>query len=108
MLKLQSNSVKSSESFFHFLVLTLRTTTAASMYMSVQEQEEANSVFKLFETRPSCAGAELGSFTSFSVCMFKLRFVFVCSGAGGREGELGSVLLSERHGLFLGWPQPVG
>ncbi len=43
-------------------------------------------------------GAELGSFTSFSVCMFKLRFVFVCSGAGGREGELGSVLLSVRRG----------
>ncbi len=43
------------------------------LYMSVQEQEEANSVFKGFETCLSpCASAELGSFTSFSVCMFKL------------------------------------
>ncbi len=41
------------------------------------------------------AGAELGS---FSVCMFKLRVVFVRSGAGGGEGELGSVLLSVRRG----------
>ncbi len=54
--------------------------------------------------RASCAhrtprtGAELGSFTSFSVCMFKLRFVFVRSGAGGGKGELGSVLLSVRRG----------
>ncbi len=48
--------------------------------------KEANSVFKRFETRPSAcalcsvpyrtlrAGAELDFFTSFSVCMFKLRF----------------------------------
>ncbi len=43
-------------------------------------------------------GAKLGSFTSFSVCMFKLRFVFVHSGAGGHEGELGSVFLSVRRG----------
>ncbi len=43
--------------------------------------------------RTSHAGAELGPFTSFSVCMFKLRSVFVGSGAGGHEGELGSVLL---------------
>ncbi len=41
------------------------------------------------------AGAALGS---FSVCMFKLRVVFVRSGAGGGEGELGSVLLSVRCG----------
>ncbi len=40
------------------------------------------------------AGAELGSFTSFSVCMFKLQFVLVRSDAGGGIGELGSVLLS--------------
>ncbi len=61
-------------------------------------------MFKRFETcllRALCAHrtpratAELGSFTYFSLCMFKLRFVFVRSGAGGREGELGSVLLSE-------------
>ncbi len=43
-------------------------------------------------------GAELGYFTSITVCMFKLLFVFVHSGAGGREGELGSVLLSMRRG----------
>ncbi len=49
-------------------------------------------------TEQNSAGAELGSFTSFSVCMFKLRFVFVRSGAGGREGELGLVLLSVRRG----------
>ncbi len=48
--------------------------------------------------RTPCVGAELGSFTSFSVCMFKLRFVFVCSGIGGCKGELGSVFLSVRHG----------
>ncbi len=30
----------------------------------------------------------------FSVCKFKLRFVSIRSGAGGSEGELGSVLLS--------------
>ncbi len=76
------------------------------MYLSVQEQEEANSVFKRFETylrahcmhRTQCAGAELGSFTSFSVCMFKLRFVFVRSAAGGGEGKLRSALLSVRRG----------
>ncbi len=82
--------------------------TSFCMYFLVQEQEEANSVFKRFETRLSLpapcahrtlrAGAELGSFTSFSVCMFKLRFVFVCSDAGGGEGELGLVLLSVRRG----------
>ncbi len=44
------------------------------------------------------AGTELGSFTSFFVCMFKVRFVFVHSGAGGDEGELDSVFLSVRHG----------
>ncbi len=33
----------------------------------------------------------LGSFTSFWVCVFKMRFVFVRSYAGGREVELGSV-----------------
>ncbi len=43
-----------------------------------------------------CAGVELGSFTSFSVCMFKLQFVFVRSGTGGGEEELSSVLLSVR------------
>ncbi len=62
---------------------------------------------KRFETRLSARAlcalntarcAEFGSFTSFCVCMFKLRFVFVCSDAGGREGELGSVLLSVRRG----------
>ncbi len=42
------------------------------------------------------AGVELGSFTSFSVCMFKLQFVFVRSGTGGGEEELSSVLLSVR------------
>ncbi len=41
--------------------------------------------------------AECDSFTSFSVCMFKLRFVFVRSGAGGCEEVLGSVLLSVRR-----------
>ncbi len=41
------------------------------------------------------AGAALGS---FSVCMFKLRVVFVRSGARGGEGDLGSVLLSVRRG----------
>ncbi len=50
----------------------------------------------MHRTEQRCA--ELGSFTSFSVCMFKLRFVFVRSGAGGREGELGLVLLSVRRG----------
>ncbi len=61
-------------------------------------------MFKRFETHlrsvrtEHCAGAELGIFTSFSVCKFKLRFVFVRSGAGGCEGELGSVLLSIRRG----------
>ncbi len=44
--------------------------------------------FCVHRTEQNSAGAELGSFTSFSVCMFKLRFVFVRSGAGGREGEL--------------------
>ncbi len=47
------------------------------MYLLVQEQEEANSEFKRFETylrapcmhRTQCAGAELGSFTYFSVCI---------------------------------------
>ncbi len=34
----------------------------------------------------------------FSVWMFKLRFVFVRSGAGGSEGELGSVLLFVKRG----------
>ncbi len=66
------------------------------LYLSVHEQEEANAVFKHFKTSLSArAGAELGS---FSVCMFKLRVVFVRSGAGGGEGELGSVLLSVRRG----------
>ncbi len=64
-------------------------------------------MFKRFETRlSSCArcaqnaerGAELDSFTSFYVCMFKMRFVFVRTDAGGGEGELGSVLLSVRRG----------
>ncbi len=45
-------------------------------------------MFKRFETRlSSCArcaqnaerGAELDSFTSFYVCMFKMRFIFVRS-----------------------------
>ncbi len=63
-------------------------------------------MFKRFETRlSSCArcaqnaerGAELDSFTSFYVCMFKMRFIFVRSDAGGGEGELGSVLLSVRR-----------
>ncbi len=59
------------------------------LYLSVQEQEEANAVFKHFKTSLSArAGAEL---SSFSVCMFKLRVVFVRSGAGGSEGALGSV-----------------
>ncbi len=60
--------------------------------------------FKRFETHlSSCAhrtqraGAELGTITSFSVCMFQLRFIFVRSGAGGGEGELGSVLLFVRR-----------
>ncbi len=61
-------------------------------------------MFKRFEPCAPCAhrtpraGAESGSFTSFSVCMFKLQFVFVHSGAGGCERELGSVLLSLRRG----------
>ncbi len=66
--------------------------------MSVQEQEETNSVFKRFETcLYARVSAELGSLKSFSVCIIKLRFVFVSSGVGGHEGELGSVLQSERH-----------
>ncbi len=79
------------------------------VYLLVKEQEKANSVFQRFETRLSQrrprAGAELGSFTSFSVCMFKLRFVFVRSGAGGREGQLGSIWLSVRRcSLNLSYP----
>ncbi len=63
-----------------------------------------SSALKHIPLRMPCAhrtpsvGAELDSFTSFSVCMFKLWFVFVHSGAAGSEGELGSVLLSVRHG----------
>ncbi len=69
--------------------------------------EESNSVFKLFETRPSARAlchrtphtfAELGSFTYFYVCMFKLQFVFVRSDAGEGKRELGSGLLSVRCG----------
>ncbi len=40
-------------------------------------------------------GADLGAFTLFPVCMFKLGFVFVRSDA---EGELGSAMLSVRRG----------
>ncbi len=67
-------------------------------------------VSKRFETRLSARAqntarcAEFGSFTSFCVCMFKLRLVFVRSDTGGREGELGSVLLSVRRGsLRVHW-----
>ncbi len=64
-------------------------------------------MFKLFETRPSAlvlchrtphTFAELGSFTYFYVCMFKLQFVFVRSDAGEGKRELGSGLLSVRRG----------
>ncbi len=73
--------------------------------MSVQEQEEANlsdlkhiPLRALSVHRTQHGGADLDSFTYFSVYMFKLRFVCVRSGAGGGEGELGSVLLSMRRG----------
>ncbi len=48
------------------------------------------------------AGAKLASFTSLSFCKFKLRFVFIHSGARWREVELGSVLLSVRHASLHG------
>ncbi len=56
------------------------------MYLSVQEQDKSNFGVQHFETRlsacalcaqnrtaQSSAGAELGSFTSFSVCSFRCR-----------------------------------
>ncbi len=58
-------------------------------------------MLKHFETR-LCAQNTLRmlnwALTSFSVCMFKLLFVFVRSDAEGDERELGSVLLSMRRG----------
>ncbi len=71
---------------------------------SKKRQIRCSSALRRVSLRVPCAhrtpraGAELGSFTSFSVCMFKLRFEFVGSDAGGHEGELGSVLPSVRCG----------
>ncbi len=73
------------------------------MYLLIQEQKEGKfglQALRRVSLRAPCAhrtlraGSELDSFASLSFCKFKLRFLFVPSGAGGCEVEFALVLLS--------------
>ncbi len=76
------------------------------MYVLIQEQKEGKFGVQALRRvslrapcahRTPCAGTELDSFASLSFCKFKLRFLFVPSGAGACEVEFASVLLSVRY-----------